>query len=378
MDDRATLDGQPEDGAVPASPGAPDDPAADGVAAAAIADAPAADGGEGEPGAEPGVPARGRRRSLRSQLYLRGRKPRLPKSRGGLFALLLVLSGLGLVAVFTTTTLIHWTETADFCGRCHTMNPELMAYEAGPHSDVSCGECHVEPGIAGWVKSKINGTRQLVEVVLGTYPTPIPPPEHADLPSVEDTCAKCHDVEREELADVRTRAAFSEDEDNTRQFVGLMIRPGGGDVFDVDRGVHWHVVRDLTYWTPDEDAASIDYIEAEQEDGSIAQYIAQDKITVAEDVEPDIAAIKDVEKATDMTCYDCHNRTGHAIPNPRVGLDYELSTGGVDATLPYIKREAMRVLWAGYPDQETADAEAEKLRGFYETNYPEIAATKGA
>lgn len=362
MDDPATLDGQPQDGSAPTSPGAGDEPATDGPDAA--------------PGLEPTAATTGGRR--RPRFYLRGRKLRLPRSRGGLFALLLLLSGLGLMGVFTTTTLIHWTETADFCGRCHTMTPELMAYEAGPHSDVTCGECHVEPGITGWVKSKINGTRQLVEVVLGTYPTPIPPPDHADLPQAADTCQKCHDVEREELADLRTRAAFSEDEDNTRQFVGLMIRPGGGDVFDVDRGVHWHVVRGLTYWTPDEDAASIDYIEAEQEDGSIVAYIAQDKISIADDVDPDIKAIKGVEKATDMTCYDCHNRVGHSIPNPRVGLDYELSTGGIDATLPYIKREGMRVLWSGFPDQETADAEAEKLRGFYETNYPEIAATKGA
>ncbi len=64
----------------------------------------------------------------------------------------------------------NWTETADFCGRCHTMAPELAAYEAGPHRDVACAECHVEPGIAGWIKAKLNGTRQLVEVVLGTFP----------------------------------------------------------------------------------------------------------------------------------------------------------------------------------------------------------------
>ncbi len=54
----------------------------------------------------------------------------------------------------------------------------------------------MEPGITGWIKAKINGTRQLVDVVLGTFPTPIPPPNHADLPSTSDTCLKCHDVQR--------------------------------------------------------------------------------------------------------------------------------------------------------------------------------------
>ena len=131
----------------------------------------------------------------RSRFYLRGRRLRLPRSRGGLFALLLVLAGMGGVATFSAVSLLHWTETADFCGRCHAMEPELAAYEAGPHRDVACAECHVEPGIAGWIKAKLNGTRQLVEVVLGTFPEPIPPPDHSELPAASDTCASCHSVE---------------------------------------------------------------------------------------------------------------------------------------------------------------------------------------
>ena len=118
----------------------------------------------------------------RHPFYLRGRHLRLPASRRGLFALLLVLGGLGGIAAFTGVSLIQWTETADFCGRCHAMAPELTAYEHGAHRDVACAECHVEPGIMGWIKAKMNGTRQLVDVVLGTFPEPIPPPNHDDLP----------------------------------------------------------------------------------------------------------------------------------------------------------------------------------------------------
>jgi nitrate/TMAO reductase-like tetraheme cytochrome c subunit len=328
--------------------------------------------------ADEAPPAGGPRSRRRGRFYLRGRKLRLPQSRGGLAAVLLIASGIGLVAVFSTVSLIHWTETADFCGRCHTMAPELTAYSAGPHRDVSCGECHVAPGIDGWVKSKIAGTRQLVEVVLGTYPTPIPAPDHAELPKASDTCQKCHDVGSEELADVRTRSTYSEDESNSEQVIGLMIRPGGGDAFDVDRGVHWHVVRGLSFWSPDEHAVKIDLVEAPQTDGSIDTFIAQSKLTDANDVQPDIDAIKASERSTAMSCYDCHNRVGHSVSNPRVDLDYELSTGGIDATLPFIKREGMRILWSAYPDEATADAEADKLQGFYDSNYPEIAATKGA
>jgi len=70
-------------------------------------------------------------RRPRHPFYLRGRHIRLPRSRAGLFALLLVLGAGGSVVAFTGVTMIQWTETADFCGRCHTMYPGLdMAFAA--------------------------------------------------------------------------------------------------------------------------------------------------------------------------------------------------------------------------------------------------------
>ena len=149
------------------------------------------------------VPAR-----RRNPFYLRGRRVHLPSSKRGLIALLMVLGAMGFVGVFGGVSLVHWTETADFCGRCHTMDPELEAYKIGAHAEVTCGECHVEPGVVGWVKAKLNGTRQLVSVVLGTYPTPIPPPEHSVLPKASDTCEVCHDVEREALAVLKASTQF--------------------------------------------------------------------------------------------------------------------------------------------------------------------------
>lgn len=314
----------------------------------------------------------------RHPFYLRGRRPRLPRSRRGLFALLLVLAGFGGVSVFSAVSLIHWTETADFCGRCHTMSPELQAYEAGPHRDVACAECHVEPGIMGWVKAKINGTKQLVDVVLGTFPEPIPPPDHADLPASSDTCQKCHDISSTAVTSLKTRTEFSEDEANTRQFVGLLVRPGGGDVFNVDRSVHWHVLQTVQFASSDPRSTKIDYVAVTGKDGSVVQYISEDKVKVAEDVQPDIDTLKASERITTMSCYDCHNRIGHAIANPRTGLDQALVTGVVDSTLPYIKREGMRILSAAYPDDATADAAADQLTAFYQAKYPLIASTKAA
>jgi nitrate/TMAO reductase-like tetraheme cytochrome c subunit len=301
----------------------------------------------------------------------------MPRSRRGLFALLLVLGGMGGVFMFTGVTVLHWTETADFCGRCHSMEPELAAYEAGPHREVACGECHVEPGVAGWVKAKANGTRQLIEVILGTYPEPIPPPDHADLPSAAVTCQRCHTVERFSLATLRTRTQYTEDEANTRQFVGLMIRPGGGDVFDANRSVHWHVMRDVVYRTPDEDASSIDYVAAVGLDGSLREFIAQDQIRISDDVRPDLERIKSRDLERPMTCYDCHNRVGHPIPSPRKGVDDAISQGRISGTLPYVKRESMRILWGSYSSEEAANHEIDRLAAFYRLRYPDVYEARG-
>jgi nitrate/TMAO reductase-like tetraheme cytochrome c subunit len=336
--------------------------------------APTADAAEGVSEAEPAAATETADRPSRRARVRGWLRP--PRSRRGLFALMLVFTAtLGIMFVGTVTA-IQWTETADFCGRCHSMGPELVAHDLGPHHAVTCAECHVEPGVEGWVKAKINGTRQLIEVILGTFPEPIPPPEHGDLPPVSDTCMECHRVPSGPSALVN-QVTFTEDEPNTRQQIGLLVRPRSteADASQDSRGVHWHVMTDVRYWTPDEDASSIDLISYRNFDGDVRTFIAQDKIEVAEDVQPDIDATMAAEKERSIDCISCHNRVGHPIPNPRDQTDQAMARGGIDSRLPYIKREAMRLLWSGYPDLETADAEIEKLSDFYELHYPDIAAS---
>jgi nitrate/TMAO reductase-like tetraheme cytochrome c subunit len=352
--------------------GATADSGADAPPAAEAAEADAAAPDSAAPDAATAV-AKPKRRN---PFYLRGRRPRLPSSRRGLFALLLVLGGLGFVSVFSAVSLIHWTETADFCGRCHTMAPELQAYEAGPHKSVACAECHVEPGILGWIKAKINGTKQLIDVVLGTYPTPIPPPDHSDMPPASETCEGCHGVTRQAVNTLKTETVYTEDEANTPQFVALMIRPSGGDPFDVSSSVHWHVLRNVEFYSSDPKAQTIDVVDATQPDGSVATYVAQSKIKDAGNVTPDLNAVRTSEIKTTMSCYDCHNRAGHDIANPRTGLDQAMQSGTIDPTLPYIKHEGMQILWNSYPDTTAADAAADGLQQYYATNYPQVAADK--
>jgi nitrate/TMAO reductase-like tetraheme cytochrome c subunit len=330
---------------------------------------------EEAPSAEATTPAP--RRGLRGRLPSRPRF-RLPRSRRGIFALLLVGGALGFYFIWASVTVIQWTETANFCGRCHQMGSELAAYAAGPHREVTCGECHVEPGIDGWIKAKLNGTKQLIEVITGLYPKPVPPPDHSELPPVADTCERCHALASLATVNLVTRTTFTEDQDNTRQFVGLMIRPTSGNAADVKESVHWHVLTDVEFRSPDANSQKIDYVTFTAADGTVEEYIAQDKIGVAQDVGPDIAKIKATEPSRTVDCITCHNRVGHPIPNPGVSTDAALSAGQIDPTLPYIKRQAMQLLWSVFPDLASADAAIDNLGSFYTLNYPAVASTKAA
>jgi nitrate/TMAO reductase-like tetraheme cytochrome c subunit len=300
-----------------------------------------------------------------------------PRTRRGFFALVLVVAGLAAGAAFGTMSAISWTDTASFCGRCHQMDSELAAYDAGPHRDVACAECHVEPGIGGWVKAKLNGTRQLIEVLTGTYPQPVPPPDHSDLPAASETCLSCHSLGRLATTTVVTRTQYTADEANTPQFVALMIRPAGGDPLDVQRSVHWHVLQTVDYASDDPAAQTIDWVQVTEADGTVEQFIASDQVTVSDNVTPDIERLQQADRIRQMDCLDCHNRVGHPLPNPRREVDLAMSEGKIDATLPDIKRQAMSILTGSYPSYAAADAAVATLRDFYRLRYPDVSSAQG-
>src|SRR5512141_2797622 len=142
--------------------------------------------------AAPAIPPRRRFSRVRRIL---GRIPfPRPKTRRGAFVLFVLIAGFGSALTVGAVATIAYTDTSEFCGKCHTMAPEMKGYAVSAHRNVACVECHTEPGLAGWFKAKLNGTRQLIEVIAGTFPTPIPAPDHAMLPPVEVTCKRCHNV----------------------------------------------------------------------------------------------------------------------------------------------------------------------------------------
>jgi nitrate/TMAO reductase-like tetraheme cytochrome c subunit len=323
-----------------------------------------------------------------------GKIPHPPwNSKRGIFVLVVMLSGFGAVAGVGSMTFIHFSETPAFCGMCHTMDPELKAYEMSPHKEVACAECHVNPGVGGFVKAKMNGSKQLLHIITGQYPTPIEPPDHADLPPVTSSCLECHALEQisKNAGPVKLvlRPRYKLDSKNTREMVAVMIRPGGlGQGTGIPgtagkpaengvKGVHWHVEQDVTYTSSDIRSRKINLVEFKSQDGTTKQYIAGAEVAVSTDVRPDITRLKSSEHSRKMDCIDCHNRIGHGVPSPERAIDEAIASGKISATLPFIKRDGAALLNADYPTLEAADKAIDGLEGKYKITYPLVAESQG-
>ena len=97
------------------------------------------------------------------------------------------------------------------------MKPEFTADQLALHRVVECVDCHVAPGASGWVESKINGTRQLKDVVFNSYPRPIESAMASDrLPTSAETCELCHDPQNFTGSRLRVLTEYNSDESNTR------------------------------------------------------------------------------------------------------------------------------------------------------------------
>ena len=76
-----------------------------------------------------------------------------------------------------------------------------------------------------------------------------------------------------------------------------------------------------------------------------------------------------------MDCVDCHNRPAHNYRSPEFEVDLALSEGRIDSSLPYIRREGVRILTEKVYESHEAAREgiAAATQAFYAQNYPDLA-----
>ncbi|MEW5738503.1 MAG: NapC/NirT family cytochrome c [Myxococcota bacterium] len=263
------------------------------------------------------------------------------------------------VVIVATATYkgVQTMESVEFCGgACHSvMSPEYTAYQRSPHSRVQCTRCHVGSGAEWFVRGKASGVDQLVSVALGTYPRPIPTPVE-DMREAEETCEECHARGRVMRDRLSVIDRFEEDEGNTWKKTVLLNKVAK---------VHWHVGSQVRFRS---DAKRLFVAELERPlpDGGVRRWKNEQS--------PD-AGVSDEWRT--MDCVDCHNRPAHAYQRPRDEVDRALASGAVDRTLPFIRREGLRVVQLPWPDHDAAKAGIRReLSDFYAKRYPDVAAAR--
>ncbi len=259
-------------------------------------------------------------------------------------------------------------ETVQFCGQsCHVMKPQFVAYQRSPHRNVKCVDCHVVPGAAGFVQAKMNGTRQLVEIVMGTYPKPVPPALETDrLPSSAETCEQCHSREIETGSRLRVERGFSDDEENTAVETVLMMHVGGGRTGGI-HGVHMGAGVTIRYRAADKERSNIPWVEYRNGNtGEASTYL-------------ETGAKDPGGKTFAMECADCHNSPGHAFQLPAAAVDGAMAAGSLPTDLPFAHKTGIQVVSASYAtDQEAAAKIPEAFASFYQQKYPEVFGKRGA
>ena len=81
------------------------------------------------------------------------------------------------------------TDHPKFCASCHNIRPSYDTWVASSHKDVTCVECHVRPGLAGFIEDKAwTGTKDVLITLFGT-----PTDAHNLQTTVHsEICLNCH------------------------------------------------------------------------------------------------------------------------------------------------------------------------------------------
>jgi nitrate/TMAO reductase-like tetraheme cytochrome c subunit len=283
------------------------------------------------------------------------------------------------VIVFVTASVVgsfqayHYTESNEFCGTaCHqVMGPEYTAYHQSPHARIECVACHVGGGATWYVRSKITGTHQLIDVITGKIPRPILTPVEGLRPA-RDTCEQCHTPEKFFGTQLKIFNHFQYDEQSTPREVRLLIKTGGGSAASgLASGIHWHMnlANEVTYVATDRQRQEIPWVQIKDKAGHVTEYLTEgSKLTAAQ-----IAAMP----SRRMDCVDCHSRPAHRYVAPDRSVDLALLAGTIDRTLPFAKQQAVAVLSKDYQTTPQAvRALGDDYRAYYAKTYPAVYAAK--
>ena len=181
-----------------------------------------------------------------------------------------------------------------------------------------------------------------------------------NLRPARDTCEQCHWPAKFHGDKVQRIVEYGDDEKNTESVTTLQVHVGGGtERPGAAAGIHWHadVANEIDYISTDDKRQVIPYVRVKDRTGAVREYIA-------EGVTPDQLAKGERRR---MDCMDCHNRPSHQLAaTAERAVNVAMARADIPSSLPFVRREAVKVLKASYPTEDAAtEAIAKALRDFY-------------
>jgi nitrate/TMAO reductase-like tetraheme cytochrome c subunit len=260
---------------------------------------------------------------------------------------------------------VSYMDSPHFCGSsCHVMAPQWAAYQESPHSHVECVECHVGSGMKSYVQAKVNGTKQLIEVSLHTWPTPIRATLNGLRPARE-TCEECHTPAKFVGEKLLVKTTFGDDEKNAMTRTVLVLHLGGVDSVSHLSGIHGAHLNHFEYVASDSSAQTILSVEKPNADGTKTEYISSD-------VKGPIQGMRRT-----MDCMDCHNQATHVFQTAQGAIDEAMVDGTPSPSLPFVHKQGLALIQATYSSQAEAGSKiVSGLNDFYRTKYPQVWSTQ--
>jgi hypothetical protein len=228
-----------------------------------------------------------------------------------------------------------------------------------PHGGVACTECHVSPGVPGYVHAKVNGTKQLLMVMMHNYPRPIM--ADGKVPAAQDTCINCHNPQRLIGEKLLMKSTYGDDEKNSVTHSLVLLHVGGRDQFGKLSGIHGAHMGHIEYISTDPNNQTISWIGKKNDDGSVTEFTSTD------------AKGAGTGQKHVMDCIDCHNRAAHSFDTPEEALDKDMAAGTPNTSLPFAHKQGLLLIKSSYATQEEASAKITAgLESFYRSTYPSV------
>jgi hypothetical protein len=84
---------------------------------------------------------------------------------------------------------IPLTNPPTFCASCHTIKPSYDSWLRSSHKDVTCVDCHVRPGLSGFIHDKVFAGIEDVAITFFGTPTE---PHNLESHVYSSVCISCH------------------------------------------------------------------------------------------------------------------------------------------------------------------------------------------